>query len=147
MAEATCRLFLEPKLFDYLESIPRTWAELGDIPITYLDQVIPSPYGMPPFKTLPDDWKVSDLVHERFSTFYNEIDVSSERVHKYYNVKQILGFNRRLKRILPYSSDKPFAYTINSHLDTLVIYSVIDKLKPNWQRTIPSDTNGVHCSW
>ena len=40
MAEATCRLFLQPTVFDYLTNIPDTWNCLGDIRISYLDQII-----------------------------------------------------------------------------------------------------------
>ena len=76
MAKATCCLFLEPTLFDYVDSIPNGWSELGNIPITYLDQVIPSPYGMPPFERLSQDWSVSELCQDTFSTFEELIDES-----------------------------------------------------------------------
>ena len=147
MAEAMCRLFLQPTVFDYLEHIPNNWRDLGDIHITYLHQVIPSPYGMPLFEELSQDWSVLDLTEDRLSTFNKSIDITGQRVETYYEVKHILGFNRRLKRIIPYSSDRPFTFSINSHNDTLVTFSVCEKLKQNWKRTIPRESANVHCSW
>ena len=78
--------------FDYLTNIPDTWNRLGDICISKLDQIIPSPYGMSPFKSLSADWMVSDLTAVRLTTFEEAIDVTGKRVEMYYNVKSILGF-------------------------------------------------------
>ena len=57
MVIATCRLFAKPTLRDYVETmdIPE---EI--IPITYIDQPIPSPYGMPRFEDVVE-WNVSVL--------------------------------------------------------------------------------------
>ena len=64
MAKATCCIFLKPTVFEYLEEIATSWTEFDDICITYLDQVIPLPYDMPAYESLPDDWTVSDLADE-----------------------------------------------------------------------------------
>ena len=81
------------------------------------------------------------------SSFNQLMDITGRRVNSYYNVKCILGYCRRLKRIVPYSADKPFPYSVKHHHSSLVTFSVCEKLKPNWQRSIPSDTANVHCSW
>ena len=147
MAEATCRMFVKPMLLEHLDDIPNSWADIGNIPITYLDQIVPSPYGMPPFESLPDNWKFSDLTDERFSTFNNHVNVSGDRVEKYYEIKRVIGYTRRLKRIIPYSSSSFFLYLIPEYTDALSTLCVCEKLKPNWQRTYPSDSANVHCSF
>ena len=80
MAEATCQLFLQPTVFEYLENLPNNWGNLGDINITYLDQVIPSPYGMPAFERLSTDWTVADLMDDHLATFNKSIDITGQRV-------------------------------------------------------------------
>ena len=147
MAEAMCRMFIEPTLSEYLDDIPNRWTDVGKIPITYIDQIVPSPYGMPPFESLPDDWKFSNLSDDRFSTFYNNINVSGDRVAKYYELKMFIGCTRRLKRIIPYSSLSFFLYSIPQYTDTLSTLCECEKLKPNWQRTFPLDSANVHCSF
>ena len=102
---------------------------------------------MPAFEELSTDWTVADLMDEQLSSFNESMHITGQRVNSYYNVKHILGYCHCLKRIIPYSSDKPFAYSINRHQNTLVTISVCDKLKANWQRSIPSNTANVHCSW
>ena len=59
MAEATCRIFLKPMVFKYLKDIAVSWADIDPLPITYIDQVIPSPYEMPAFESLPENWQTS----------------------------------------------------------------------------------------
>ena len=147
MAEATCRMFVEPTLPEYICDILNSWNEVGEIPITYIDQIVPSPYGMLPFETLPVDWKFNDLGNERLSTFYSDIDLSGERVKKYYKIKRVIGYTRRLKRIIPYSSSSFFQYSIPRYTDALSALCVCEKLKSNWQRTFPSDSANVHCSF
>ena len=44
MAIATCRLFAEPSTRDYIKTVVEHDKSIG---ITYIDQAIPSPYGMP----------------------------------------------------------------------------------------------------
>ena len=100
---------------------------------------------MPPFKSLSTEWTVLDLMDDYLSTFNNSINITGQFVEAYYNVKRVLGYSHCLKRIVPYSSDKPFAYSIEHHHDALITFSVCEKLKPHWQRSIPSDTANVHC--
>ena len=147
MAEATCRIFLKPTIFEYLQDLADSWADLDTIPLTHLDQVIPSPYGMPAYKSLPDNWTISDITDEKFSIFKKSIDTSRERVEAYFLVKQTMSVTRRLKRIIPCSSNKLFQFSIPQHNDALFTLSICEKLKNNWQRTIPSTTANVHCSW
>ena len=147
MAEATCRIFLKPTTYEYIEDIVTSWLELDENRITYLDQSIPSPYGMPRYELLPAEWTISDIAEERFSTFETSIDVTGDRVQSYYDVKRTMSITRRLKRIIPYTSDRFFQFSNPEHNAGLLSLSVCDKLKNNWQRTIPSNKPGVHCSW
>ena len=147
MAEATCQIFLKPTIFEYLQDLADSWADLDTIPLTHLDQVIPSPYGMPAYKSLPDNWTISDITDEKFSIFKKSIDTSRERVEAYFLVKQTMSVTRRLKRIIPCSSNKLFQFSIPQHNDALFTLSICEKLKNNWQRTIPSTTANMHCSW
>ena len=75
MAEATCRIFLKPTTFEYLNDLADSWADLNTIPITYLDQVISSLYGMPAYESLLEDWTISDIADEKFSTFEKSMDI------------------------------------------------------------------------
>ena len=147
MAEATCRIFLKPMMFEYLKNIADNWAGMDPIRITYLHQMIPLPYGMPAFESLPADWKISDLADDNFSTFEESMDLSGQRVERYYEVKRTMSVTRCPKRILPYSSSNLFQFSITCHNDSLFTLSVCEKLKSNWQRTVPSETADVHCSW
>ena len=147
MAEATCRMFIEPTLPKNLPDIPDDWSDLATIPITYIDQIVPSPYGMPPYENLHNDWTFQDLQQERFSTFTNNIDVTGERVAKYYEMKRTIGYTRRLKRIIPYSLSSYFMYSIPEFTEVLSNLFICEKLKHNWQRTYPSDSNNVQCSF
>ena len=111
MAEATCRIFLKPTTYAYIDEIPSCWSQTDDIRITYLDQSIPSPYGMPVYKSLLDEWTIADLAKERFSTFENSIDTSGDRIQTYFNVKWTMSVTQHLKRILPYSSHRLFRFS------------------------------------
>ena len=114
MAEATCRIFLKPTTYEYIDEIASSWSEHENIRITYLDQIIPSPFGMPAYETLPVDWTIADASNERLFTFEESIDLSGNLVQIYSDVKRTMSVIRRLKRILPYSSDKFFQFS-NSH--------------------------------
>ena len=140
-------MFIEPTLSEYLDDIPNRWTNVGDISITYIDQIVPSPYGKPPFKSLPDDWTFKDLEDEMFTTFNKGIDVSGDRVAKYYELKRVIGYTRRLKRIIPYSSSSFFMYSIPQYTNALSNLCACEKLKPNWQQTYPSDSTNVYCSF
>ena len=43
IVEATCWMFLQATFFEYLREIAESWDNHGEIPITYIGQVIPSP--------------------------------------------------------------------------------------------------------
>ena len=55
MAKAMCSILLKLMTFEYLKNIADVWADMDLVKITYLDQVIPLPYGMPAFELLPED--------------------------------------------------------------------------------------------
>ena len=147
MADATCRIFLKPKCFDYLKDLAESWAALHPIPVTYCDQVIPSPYGMPAYESLPEHWTVLDIADKKFSTFEKSIGTTGEHVETYFHAKRTMSVTHQLKRIVPYSSSELFQFSIPQHNVTLLLLSVCEKLKNNWQRAIPSATANVHCSW
>ena len=147
MAKAMCRMFVEPTLPECLNDIPQNWNEYREIPITYIDQIVPSPFEMPPFESLSDDWKFSDLADKTYLSFYGHVDVTGDRVEKYYEIKRVIGYTRRMKRIIPYSSTSFFLYSIPQYTDALSTLCVCEKLKQNWQRTFPSDSVNVHCSF
>ena len=147
LTEATCCMFLEPTVFEYLQNIATSWKDVGEILMTYIDQVIPSPYGIPPFKMLSEAWAMADLMDDKISTFNESIDITGTRVEANYNVKRVLSFIRRLKNAVPYSLGKLFTYSAPQLHGLILKLNVCKKLKPNWKQTIPSKTTEVYCSW
>ena len=147
MAEAMYQIFLKLTAFEYLKDIADAWAVTNPVKITYLDQMIPLPYGMSAFKSLSENWMISDIADDKFSTFEEYMDLSRQHVKRYYEVKRTMSVTCRLKRIIPYSSSNLFQFSITPHNNVLLTLSVCEKLKGNWQRTVPSETADVHCSW
>ena len=94
MAIATCRMYAEPKINDYIEEMDVP--DHVEIPMTYLDQVIPSPYGMPKYE-LVERWSQAEMESETYYEFEPSIDTTGKQVNAYYKIKRIISTTRRCK--------------------------------------------------
>ena len=128
MAIATCRLFAEPTTRDYIDSII---SPEDNVPILYLDQPVPSPYGMPKYKG--NNERTADTFKYQFLLdFENSIDVTGARVNAYYHARRLLSTTRRCKRMIPYSMEKPYGFSNEEHNHSLLQLRIPSRLQPNY---------------
>lgn len=111
MTIATCCLYVEPMMREYIESMVVPEEEVS---ITYLDQNKPSHYGMPAYEPITE-WTAAVLDDPAYSTFHKSIDRSGARVSSYYNGHCLISIVRRCKRMIPYSMEKPFKFSTETH--------------------------------
>ena len=143
MSLATTRLFIRPTIPDYLDDIVE---DINCITIEYLDQAIPSPYGMPKFENI-NKWSSASIENEKYMTFESSIDTTGVRVKAYFNLKQLLTNVIKFRKLIPYSSQKLFRYSIDEHNNSIVRIGLPEKLKENLQPTCPTDLVHKQCSW
>ena len=80
------------------------------IGITYVDQAIPSPYGMPRYEEIKE-WNAALPENEVLYMFEESIDITGARVSSYCEFcRQILTV-RQCKRMIPYSMEKPLDFS------------------------------------
>ena len=144
MAIATCRLYVKPKIHDYIEDMDILDNE--EIEITYLDQIIPSPYGMPKFKMV-HWWCQQEMESETCYKFELSIDTTGARVNAYYSICQIISVSRRCKWAFPYVIESQYSYSNPEHNESLQIMKVCKKICANYQPAYETEKEGVHCSW
>ena len=87
--------------------------------MTYIDQPIPSPYGMPKYEEI-DLWSASTLNDESLMTFEECIDITGVRVDSYYCARCLISMVQRSKRLIPYSMERPYGYSCDEHNSLLM---------------------------
>ena len=107
MAIATCRLFVEPTIREYAETM-----EVPNevIPITYIDQAIPLPYGILQFEDIVS-WNVGNLDDACLLNFEELIDVTGARMTAYCEFCRLLSTMHCCKRMIPYLMEAPYSYS------------------------------------
>ena len=115
-----------------------------EVPITYIDQAIPSLYGMPKYEDVKL-WLTSTLDNECLMTFEDSIDITGARVNSYYATCCLISMVQRSKRLIPYSMESPYMYLDDHHNAVLLEFKIPSRLQPNHHRICPTEKDGVMC--
>ena len=128
MAIATCRMFAEPVVHEYIDSIILPNKE---VPITYIDQAIPSPFRMLMYEEI-ELWSASTLNSEHLMTFEESIDITGARVDSYYGACRLILMVQRSKRLIPFSMVRAHGYSSDEHNAMLIDLKIPSRLQPNY---------------
>ena len=142
MSQATTRLLAEPTIPPYLPHLPDGKPE---VELTYLEQAIPSPYGMPPYELLLDIMATS-FDSDDYLQFQPSIDQTGIRVDAYYEFMKILRTTRRLKHLVPFKPGHNFRFQHDEHTESMNVLQVSKKLKPNADKHARRIA-GDECTW
>ena len=98
------------------------------VEITYLDQQIPSPFGMPRFEEIE---LISRNIFEdkRWVTNSSSMDTSGERVNRYAKVIQVAHVLSRMARLIPFWTSA-FKFSNNEHWSSMAVLQVKERLRP-----------------
>ena len=136
-------MFAEPVSREYVDTmvVPEE-----DVPITYIDRVIPSPYRMPKYEEI-ESWTASTLLDERLLTFEASINITGKRVQSYYSARCLISMVRQSKRLIPYSMEKPYANSKEESNAVLLDFKIPSRLQQNYMQTFDTEKEGVMCNF
>ena len=125
----TSRFFLQPVVPSNLYSI-KYGTERAEI--TYLNQMVPSPFGFPAFEL--DHTITSDSFNPNGMPECNldvDVDISGMRVEAYAKRLQIAAWICKLKKLVPISMENPFKFQHEANNIAMETLGICDLLSTN----------------
>ena len=122
----TSRCFLKPMLPTNMDDI-----NFGDekVPITYHNQIIPSPYNFPAFEL--DNRITKESFNPNRLEVTGSTDLSGARVEAYARVVVIANIVAKMRKIIPFSTGRMFEFQHLDNENAIISFNIPTMLKEN----------------
>jgi hypothetical protein len=132
---ATARCFVKPIIPSDINMIPFPNQHSN---ITYIDQAIPSVYGMPKYEDINDIKADYFFLTKDNLAFDDTINLSGARVNKYCDLATIAYTTHKLRKLIPRDRHNHFHHQKELNSEAIIAMKISEKLKMNW--TMPQYT-------
>ena len=101
---------------------------------------------MPVFENITE-WTATVLDDPAYFRFHESIDITGARVRSYYKGRRYILMVRRCKRMIPYTMEKPYNFSNETHNESMINLRVTARLHHNYTQTCPIPDSNKLCSW